>query len=186
MATFAYPKSGIAPPQSIAIATHFINMTAQPRVQLGTLYKQYKADNARLANWLGRTALRHGYSRRRLRVVGGGHGLGSKGDSEEDSGRTAKQVRGARKKAKQRQLRKEEKYGVGEGITRETIETAETGHSQSPLDTTAAANSPPSAPKLEASPTSPQQYIISIQDHIDLAEHLVKSEVSVPSSCSAL
>ena len=71
-------------------------------------YTQYKADNAKIASWLGRAALNHGYSRSKLTVVEDDNGA-QDAEADAEVQREVKAARNARKKANRRAVKAQTK-----------------------------------------------------------------------------
>lgn len=82
-------------------------------------YTQYKTDNAKIASWLGRAALNHGYPRSKLTVVEDDNGA-QDAEADAEVQREIKAARNARKKANRRavkaQTKLEEAHRAAEAV----------------------------------------------------------------------
>ena len=172
-------------------------MAVQSPGHFGALYRRYKADNALIATWLGRTAVRCGYSRAGLAIKAqerqpdaiskaGGQDAEKNGENEAEkaTGRTAKQLRSARKKAKQRLTRRN---GEGLGSDGEAGEEAGPAGRDEPHVSKTTAPARPSGSASTRSTSSkhsrstpthqPQQYVITIYDHLSMSRHIAFANI---------
>ena len=146
-------------------------------------YHPYKADSARVDNWLGRTAIDHGYSRVGLKL---NDDVEKEGKGNE---RSAKQVRNARKKAMQRVRARAAQSGaqgrgglpsdsIGSGTDGGRKTTADTGSNGGAEDT----------PGRNMSGDGnyigdqPKRYIITVNDYFSMTAFIVKKDVPIPFS----
>ena len=88
-------------------------------VSISSIYQQYKADTAQIANWLGQAANNCGYSNKSIFKRSAGNDEQNR-EGGAEHGRTTKQLRNARKKANARAKARTEGELGGEGCVAPT------------------------------------------------------------------